>query len=158
MTANIAAKKSLKQCGSSVRSGTFHLTKMSDYGFFLLGALLQGKDKPISIRTIAKKYGLSFSFLQKVAHFLKKADIIAAHRGKEGGYILAKDPKEISLQHIIEALEGPVVFVQCLRNGGDEKIIACPRQSVCFARNGIQKITNDIRKTYLSKSLYELCS
>jgi Rrf2 family protein len=144
-------------CGSSVRSGTFHLTKMSDYGFFLLGALLQAGSVPLSIRGIAKKYSLSFSFLQKVAHFLKKAGLITAHRGKEGGYILAKDPKEISLQNIIEALEGPVVFAQCLRNKNEE-MMACPRQNVCFARKGIQKITNNIRKRYLSKSLYELCS
>ena len=153
----VSEKKSQKQCGSSVRSGTFHFTKISDYGFFLFGALLQEKDVPLSIRTISKKYGLSFSFLQKVAHFLKKAGIITAHRGKEGGYVLSKDPKEISLQHIIEALEGPIVFTECLRDD-DEDIIKCPRQKVCFARNGIQRITNDIRKIYLSKSLHELCS
>lgn len=146
-----------KTCVSSVRSGTFHFTKMSDYGFFLLGALLQAGDTPISIRTIAKKYELSFSFLQKVAHFLKKAGIITAHRGKEGGYVLSKNPKEISLQHIIETLEGPIVFAQCLRDE-DEENIKCPRQKVCFARKGIQRITNDIRKKYLSKSLDELCS
>ncbi len=153
----INRKLSKKDCGSSVRSGTFHFTKMSDYGFFLLGALLQVGDTPISIRTIAKKYGLSFSFLQKVAHFLKKAEIITAHRGKEGGYVLFKDPKEISLQNIIEALEGPVIFMQCLSDE-DKKNIKCPRQKVCLARKGIQRITSDIRSMYLSKSLYELCS
>lgn len=153
----VIKKNPLKVCVSSVRSGTFHFTKMSDYGFFLLGTLLQAGDTPISIRTIAKKYGLSFSFLQKVAHFLKKAGIITAHRGKEGGYVLAKNPKEISLQNIIEALEGPIVFTQCLRDE-DEENIKCPRQKICFARKGIQRITNDIRKTYLSKSLLELCS
>lgn len=152
-----AEKNFQKQCRSSVRSGTFHFTKISDYGFFLLGALLQQKDTPVSIRTIAKKYELSFSFLQKVAHFLKKAGIITAHRGKEGGYVLFKDPKEISLQHIIEALEGPIVFTECLSDE-NEDVMKCPRQNVCFARNGIQRITSDIRKTYLSKSLFELCS
>lgn len=146
-----------KKCGILVRSGTFHFTKMSDYGFFLLGALFNASSTPLSIRTVSQKYSLSFSFLQKVAHFLKKAGIIEAHRGKEGGYILSRDPKKITLQEIIEALEGPIVFMQCLRDS-DESAITCPRQKICFARNGIQRITNDIKKTYLSKTLYEICA
>lgn len=146
-----------KKCDSSVRSKTFHFTKTSDYGFFLLGALVQAGDTPLSIRTVAKKYGLSFSFLQKVAHFLKKAGIITAYRGKVGGYVLSKNPKEISLQNIIEALEGPIVFFQCLGDE-DKNTITCPRKKVCSVRNGIQRITNDIRKIYFSKSLSELCS
>jgi Rrf2 family protein len=53
-------------------------------------------------------------YLFKIMPTLTRAGIITSQRGVGGGYILAKDPAEISLLDVIEAIEGPIRLNRCL--------------------------------------------
>ena len=53
-------------------------------------------------------------FLFKIMLGLSKAGIVKSIRGRKGGFMLGRNPEDISLYNIIEAIEGPVVLNHCL--------------------------------------------
>jgi Rrf2 family protein len=93
----------------------FHLTRKTDYGLILMLELARqkndGNQAPISLNDIAKKYCISFFFLQKVAKDLREKGLIKASRGKIGGYSLTE--KTPNLNEIFTALEGSVAIMSC---------------------------------------------
>ena len=68
---------------------------------------------PTTLADICELRGLPREYLAKVFALLTRANILTPIRGKKGGYILAHDPKEISLLQIIEAVEGRQVLNRC---------------------------------------------
>ena len=131
------------------RSGALHLTQKVDYGMILLSHLGNTEDH-CSIKTIAEENNLSFAFMQKIAGSLQKATIIKAERGKYGGYILVKPLTELTILEVVEALEGKVALVPCLR---DESKQSCVRQCNCKSRAGFEKLNKEIQDHVLSKPL-----
>ncbi|HAM81533.1 cysteine metabolism transcriptional regulator CymR [Ornithinibacillus bavariensis] len=67
---------------------------------------------PIPLKTIARENDLSEHYLEQLAAPLRNAGLIKSIRGAYGGYVLPKDPKEISAGDIIRVLEGPIVLVE----------------------------------------------
>ena len=63
---------------------------------------------PVQAKAIARRQGIPVRFLEHVLHALKKAGVVASHRGAQGGYQLARPPEDISLLEIVEALDGPL--------------------------------------------------
>lgn len=139
----------------TIRSGVLHRTQKVDYGLFLLAAIAESeRETAVSIGTLARSHRLSFSFLQKVANLLKRAGLIRAVRGKDGGYLLAKNIRTVTLRHIIDALEGP----RTRRSGCMEhyRSSSCPRKAFCAVRFGLERINGDIEKKYLSQTLADI--
>jgi Rrf2 family protein len=68
---------------------------------------------PTTLADICELRGLSREYLAKVFGQLARVDIITPIRGKKGGYVLAHDPKDISLLDIITAVEGPQYLNLC---------------------------------------------
>jgi Rrf2 family protein len=65
--------------------------------------------EPVQIEQIAKKQNVPMKYLVHILLQLKQAGIVQSIRGKEGGYILAKQPSKISLCEIIREVGGPLV-------------------------------------------------
>lgn len=70
--------------------------------------------KSVGIREIAKLNRITESYLSKVFAKLRKAGIVRSIAGVKGGYELAKRAEDISFWDIIEAIEGPSYFFQCV--------------------------------------------
>jgi len=68
---------------------------------------------PLSLHAICAQRGLSKEYLSKIFAALVRADLIEAVRGKRGGYVLARAPKDISVLEVIEAVEGPIALNFC---------------------------------------------
>lgn len=98
----------------------FHLSRKTDYGLILILELLerkrQGIKGPVSLTEVAKKYCISFFFLQKVAKKLREKGFIEAERGKDGGYSLKKNEKDLTLHEVFGAMEGSVSVISCFSN------------------------------------------
>lgn len=138
-------------CKSKQRSGALHVTQKVDYGIILLTALAnKEKGTHSSIQKLSKENNLSFSFLQKVAGLLQKANLIVAERGKHGGYTLLKSPRILTIKEIIEAVEGPIALVPCLSSAGKN---SCKSAPSCQVRTGFKKINDEIQRAILSKNL-----
>lgn len=86
-----------------------------EYGLRALTELAQRHGQgPIGTREIALRQGIPERFLEQQLAVLKNASIIISLRGAQGGSILAKDPAEISVLEVVEALDGPVLNQDCL--------------------------------------------
>lgn len=149
MNTKTATNCNKKAACNKQRSGALHLTQKVDYGITLLACLGKNSHKH-SIKKIATETNLSFLFLQKIARSLQQAGIIKAERGKYGGYTLSKTPDELTLKDIIEALEGPIALVPCLKSN-DPHI--CKHFSYCVTRPTFEKINNELQEHLLKKTL-----
>jgi Rrf2 family transcriptional regulator, cysteine metabolism repressor len=67
---------------------------------------------PVPLKTIARENDLSEHYLEQLAAPLRNAGLIKSIRGAYGGYVLPKEPKEISAGDIIRVLEGPIILVE----------------------------------------------
>jgi len=138
------------------KSGLLHFSQKIDYGFFLLVELAGNKSgAPVSLRKIAEDNRMSFFFMQKVALDLRRAGLINADRGKNGGYILAKEPAQITMRTVLEAIDGPVAIMHCLSHTAG--VPPCIRESWCNVRPGLnfinQTIIDSLTKTTLADFL-----
>ena len=61
---------------------------------------------PVSLRELAKRQGVSMKYMEQIVPLLKASGLIRSARGAQGGYVLAKEPQEISLHDIVHALVG----------------------------------------------------
>jgi Rrf2 family cysteine metabolism transcriptional repressor len=69
---------------------------------------------PISLKSIAKEYDLSEHYLEQLIAPLRNAMLVKSVRGAYGGYMLAKEAKEITAGDIIRVLEGPISPVEVM--------------------------------------------
>ncbi len=69
---------------------------------------------PISLKSIAKDHNLSEHYLEQLIAPLRNAMLVKSVRGAYGGYMLAKEPIEITAGDIIRVLEGPISPVEVL--------------------------------------------
>lgn len=63
---------------------------------------------PISLKSIAERNQLSEHYLEQLVAPLRNAGLVKSIRGAYGGYILSKNPEEITSGDIIRILEGPI--------------------------------------------------
>mgnify|MGYP001340283746 FL=1 len=68
----------------------------------------QNRQIPISSQVIHDRINGSQSYLQKLLRKLVIAGLITSTSGNNGGFSLAKDPKNITLLEIVEATEGEI--------------------------------------------------
>lgn len=107
------------------------LLKISDAAVIGLHAVdLMGKDpqRPRSAAEMAGELGVSYNHLSKVMQRLTKAGFVTPLRGPKGGFELAPKTGGAALKDIIEAIEGPLVFSDCLM---DTKV--CGRRACLFS-------------------------
>lgn len=73
----------------------------------LLSLALRGSQTPTSVKEIAQRTDLPQPYLEQILLSVKGAGLVRSKRGVGGGYVLARDPHEISLEEIFTAVEGP---------------------------------------------------
>ena len=78
-----------------------------------------GDDQRAATSQIAEEQKIPPSFLAKIVSQLSVAGLLQTSRGARGGVSLARDPEEISLLEVVEAIDGPILLNECV---GDEGI------------------------------------
>ncbi len=81
----------------------------------------------IALKEIAQRQKLSKQYLEQIVALLNTSDILKTNRGKQGGYMLAKHPSQISVGQILRITEGSIAPVACL----DDKVNQCERIQEC---------------------------
>lgn len=88
------------------------ISNKSRYGIAALLALAEFYNSGLlQIKDIASRCDIPHQFLEQIFNRLVKAGILKSTRGKNGGYQLAKPPEQITVLHIVNALEGNIAFV-----------------------------------------------
>jgi len=108
-------------------------TTRTEYGLNCLVFLTRRSSADLTtIREIVKREEFSSSYVEKILQDLRNAEIVTSHKGKDGGYALARAAEEINLREIIEALEGSTFDIYCQPE--IRKNIVCTHTSMCGIR------------------------
>jgi Rrf2 family protein len=81
--------------------------------------------EPISIKSISERQNISEYYLEQLFSSLRKANLIKSIRGAQGGYILSREPKDITVYELMDVLEGPLKLSVCLHDGECSNINMC---------------------------------
>lgn len=68
---------------------------------------------PVTLKAISEREGISLLFLEQIFQQLRKGDIVNSIRGPFGGYVLSRDPAEISVGEIVRLVEPPLYSNSC---------------------------------------------
>lgn len=81
----------------------------------------------VSLKDIAARQGISKKYLEQIIPILNRSDFLQANRGSQGGYRLAKAPKDYTVKDVLELTEGSLAPVACL----DTTPVGCERSEDC---------------------------
>ena len=114
-----------------------HLGKNYENGSFL------------SLTEISEREIISLKYLEKIMISLKKADFFDVQKGKDGGYKLKHDPKDITIGSIIRAAEEDLDVTDCIKND------TCPNKSNCETYSLWKGLSDEINEYLDGKTLKE---
>ena len=86
----------------------------------LIDLVINSENESVTLKTISKRQNISERYLEQIFSALRKSGIIIGRKGAQGGYTLAKDPKEITISEILRVLEGESLLVDISNDGSDE--------------------------------------
>ncbi|MFH1189674.1 MAG: Rrf2 family transcriptional regulator [Candidatus Omnitrophota bacterium] len=97
------------------------ITYKGDYALKALFRLALGYGGPdggmLSISEIAKFGDMPTKFLEQILLALRRQGLVKSRRGVQGGFLLAKDPKDITIGEVIRLVEGPIEPIACVEKG-----------------------------------------
>ncbi|HLE26313.1 MAG TPA: Rrf2 family transcriptional regulator, partial [Thermodesulfobacteriota bacterium] len=68
----------------------------------------------LSIKEISQNQHIPLNYLAKIMRKLVNKGIVQSMVGPEGGYVLRKSPREITLREVYEAIEGDFRMIDCM--------------------------------------------
>ena len=113
-----------------------------------------GDDPRRSAADLARETGLPAPTVSTLLRLLSRAELLEAQRGSQGGYMLARDPADISVADIIAAIEGPSALMDCLSATTPD----CDVQSLGPTRTNWDRINQAILAALSSISLEEMAT
>lgn len=119
----------------------------------MLDMAMDQSDGPITLNSISERQGVSIGYLEQLMVPLKKEGLIRSVRGAQGGYLLARNPEDITVGDIIRALEGPIAPVACVSEDYPEE---CDRAEGCVTRLVWAKVRDSIVDVLDSLTLYDM--
>ncbi len=127
------------------------ISKLTDYGTVLLANLAADQTAVCSAADVSNATGIALPTVSKLLKSLGRAGLVTSTRGSNGGYRLARDPRDISAADIIDALEGPVSITEC--SAVDSQ---CEHEGVCSVGGAWQRVNVAIRRALGDVSLNDL--
>ena len=112
-----------------------------------------GPSRPISLRDISLRQGISILYLEQIFLKLKKHNIVNSIRGINGGYVLTRDPSKIKLVEIINAVDEKIKTVGCNKHA---KKGCTGKSSKCITHNLWDELEIYINNFFEKKNLSDL--
>lgn len=84
----------------------------------------------VSIDRIAEKQAISKRCLEHIFARLREAGIVTGTRGSKGGYVLNRNPSEVTAGEVVRAVEGPLGPVHCV-----DDPTSCEKTGRCATHN-----------------------
>ena len=95
----------------------------AEYGVRLMVELgRQPGSAPVSLSAVAEAERLPLSYLEHLVARLRKAGLVNSTRGAHGGYTLARPAAEITMNQVVEALEGQIAPMECFHETPEGKV------------------------------------
>lgn len=119
------------------------LKNSTDYAIRIV-CYLAAQERMVSTSELSRKLNVSANYVPKIAKKLKNAKIVTACEGINGGYMLAKQPENISLMEIISCVEETMAINRCLE---EDRFCSRNLEDTCK----IHKILLSLQNTYNNK-------
>lgn len=119
-----------------------HITQESDYAVRIVFVLSLHKDK-VDAKTISEEAGVTLRFSLKILNKLVQSGIVKSYKGAKGGYVLAKQPADINLKQVIEAIEGEYTLVKCMNSSFE---CSHNMQGLCKFKHEFARITEQTNR------------
>lgn len=126
------------------------VSKLGDYGTMIMVHMARQPLRLFSACDMAEATGLGPATVSKLMKCLAREGLLVSHRGTHGGYRLAREPAEISIAQIVDAVEGPVGVTECSVAAG-----VCAQEATCTVRAGWQGINSLLRASLENVRLAE---
>ena len=97
----------------------------------------QKRDEPTLIGEIAEEQNVPKKFLELILLDLKKRGLVHSVRGRNGGYVLGRDPDEISFAEVIRIIDGPLALAPCASRKAYRKCEDCLDVRTCSIRKAL---------------------
>jgi Rrf2 family protein len=110
----------------------------------------------ISLKEIAERQGISKQYLEQIVSLLNTSKMLRTNRGKQGGYMLAKQPSEYTVREVLRITEGSLAPVTCL----EEEVNLCDKATYCKTLTmwtGLQKTINDYLDSVTLQDMVDEC-
>ncbi len=128
------------------------LSKKADYALMAMKHLaLRGDRGSSSAREIAERYDIPVELMAKVLQRLVRRGLLASHQGTRGGYHLARQPIQISVAEVIQAIDGPVTVTACSTEDGQ-----CEQFAKCNVRDPLWRVRERILSALADCTIAEL--
>ena len=131
--------------------------KLSNKGRYAVMALADlakfNTKKPISLRDISLRQGISLLYLEQIFLKLKKNKIVVSARGMNGGYNLNKDASEIKISEVLNAVDEKVKTIGCTK---ESKKGCNGKPAKCITHNLWDELELHINDFFNKKNLGDL--
>jgi Rrf2 family protein len=105
--------------------------------------------RPATKHQIGAAENISADYVEQIMIRLKAAHLVKSHRGRNGGFSLARDPDSITLAQVLKAVDGPVCPVPCL-------VTECERASSCPTRPVWQKAAKAVDELFSTTTIGQM--
>jgi Rrf2 family protein len=95
---------------------------------------------PLTIENVAKRSGTPKRFLEHILLELRNAGLISSIRGRSGGYVLIKQPSEVSISELLRLIDGPIAPLPCLSRRAYQRCEDCVDEDSCRIRKAFAEI------------------
>jgi FeS assembly SUF system regulator len=130
------------------------LTKKADYSLIALKLFASrkcGTAATLSAKELADTSGIPLPILSKLLQKLGKSGFLESAYGTNGGYRLARAPKDISVLEVIRAIDGPIVLANCFTHDA-----SCGHSGRCTVRRPLRRIHDGILQLLDSVSIEDM--
>jgi FeS assembly SUF system regulator len=128
------------------------LSRLADYAVLLMSRMANAPDRTHNAIDIAEATGLPTPTVSKLLATLAREGLLKSVRGAKGGYGLAQPARDITVAHIIAAIDGPIAITYCIEHGPG----SCDVENLCPSRHGWQAINRAVQQALNGVSLAEI--
>jgi len=104
------------------------LSTKGRYGLRVMYYLARDNERVCTLSELSYKTGVNAPYLEKILGYLKKGELVSTERGANGGYILSRPAKDISIGEILRLLEDNMYLAEC--NSGKCDKGTCPNMKI----------------------------
>ena len=128
------------------------LSRKADYAVrAMIDLATQPQGARVPIHDIAKRQDIPYTFLPRIIPDLVKVGVLKSYRGANGGIVLSRSPREITVLKIVEATDGPISLNRCTAYPSE-----CDRESYCPVHPLWKRVQNNFNLTLGSTSISDL--
>jgi Rrf2 family cysteine metabolism transcriptional repressor len=132
----------------------------AEYGVRLMVELgRQPGAEPVALSAVAESERLPLAYMEHLVAKLRNAGLVTSTRGAHGGYQLARPAREISMDEVVEALEGQIAPMECFHETPEGKVL-CSHETdgdqACATKFLWTRVQGGVNKALSGTSLADL--